>query len=115
MTASLAGCTGLSSGGENSRLDLTVQNDGSDSMTIQLEVVDDEGTTYRDESIQIDGGATRTFEIGVGTDGNCEATISGENFQSQLSWNADGCAHYEGTIRLTSTSVETSSTCAQSR
>lgn len=62
---------------ENSSLDLTVQNERRDPVTVQFVVVDDEGTTYQDMPDQIDSGVARAFDVPVGTDGRHEVTGSG--------------------------------------
>ena len=66
---SLAGCTGLFGTEQSSRLDLTVQNSRADPITVQVEVVDAEGTTYENESDQVDSGTARAFEVIGGTEG----------------------------------------------
>lgn len=55
---------------------------------VQIEVVDTEGTTYEDESDQIDSAVARVFGIIVGSEGHHEVTVSGDDFQGQLAWNA---------------------------
>lgn len=114
-TASLAGCTGLFDSEENSRLDLTVQNERAGPVTVQVVVVDDEGTTYEDESYQIDSGVARAFEVPVGTDGRHEVTVSGEDWQGQLAWNADTCVRFDGTVSVTGERVEVAGECVQQR
>jgi hypothetical protein len=114
-TASLAGCSLPGSGEENGQLDLTVQNERAAPVTVQVEVVDDEGTTYEDESDQIDSGVARTFEVTVGTEGRHEVTVSGEDWRGQLAWNAGTCARFGGTVRVTDGSVEVASECTDVR
>lgn len=114
-TVSLAGCTGLFDSDQSSRLDLTVQNERADPVTVQVVVVDDDGTTYEDESDQIDSGVARAFEVAVGTAGRHEVTVSGDDFQGQLAWNADTCALFDGTIRVTDESVEVAGECIDQR
>lgn len=114
-TASLAGCTGLFDSEENSNLDLTVQNERTDPVTVQVVVVDDEGTMYEDESDQIDSGVARAFKVPVGTDGRHEVTVSGEDWQGRLAWNADTCVLFDGTVRVTAESVEVAGECVQQR
>lgn len=114
-TVSLAGCTGLFEREESSRLSLTVQNERAEPVTVQIDVVDAEGTTYEDESDQIDSGVARAFEVNVGTNGRHEATVSGDDWQGQLAWNADTCALFDGTVRVTGESVEVVSECVQQR
>lgn len=114
-TASLAGCTGLFDGAESSRLDLTVQNDRADPITPQVTVVDASGTTYEDETDRIDSGVARAFEVVVGTEGRHEATVTGADWRGQVAWNADQCALFDGTVRVTADSIEVASECVQSR
>lgn len=113
-TISLAGCTGGLVGQENSQLDLTVRNRGTEPVTFQLKVVDDKGTSYVDETARLEGGAVRTFQIAVGAEGRHEATVSNSTLRSQFTWNAGGCTLFEATVELTDTSVESSSECSQS-
>jgi hypothetical protein len=114
-TGSLAGCTGLFDNEESSRLDLTVQNERADPVTVQVTVVDNEGTSYGDESDQIDSGVARAFEIPVGTSGRHEMTVSCENWQGKLACYADTCALFDGTVRVTDESVEVAGECVQQR
>jgi hypothetical protein len=114
-TASLAGCTGLSGDEENSSLDLTVQNERAEPVTVQVVVVDDGGTTYEDESDQIDSGVARAFEVPVGTTGRHEVTVSGTDWEGRLAWNADTCVLFDGTVRVTDESVEVAGECVQQR
>lgn len=114
-TASLAGCTGIFDSDENGSLDLTVQNERSEPVTVQVEVVDDEGTTYEDESDQIDSGVARAFEVTVGTTGRHEVTVSGDGWRGQLAWNADTCAIFDGAVRVTDGGVEVAGECVQQR
>jgi hypothetical protein len=114
-TASLAGCSGLSGNDENSQLDLTVQNERAGPVTVQVVVVDDEGTTYADESDQIDSGVARAFQVSAGTTGRHEVTVSGDDFEGQLAWNADSCVRFDGRVRVTDELVDVASECVQSR
>ena len=113
-TASLAGCMG-SSDSEASSLALTVENERADPVTVNVVVVDDEGTTYEEASEQIDSGVARAFEVPVGTDGRHEVTVSGEDWEGILAWNADTCALFDGTVRVTDESVEVAGECVQQR
>lgn len=112
---SLAGCTGLFGDEENSRLDLTVQNDRADRITVQITVVDTEGTTYEDGSDQIGSGTSRAFEVIVGHEGRHEVTVSGDDFRGQLAWNAGVCRLFDGTIRVTDGAVEVAGECVDQR
>lgn len=114
-TASLAGCLGFAGNEEPSRLDLTVQNDRAEPVTAQVTVVSDEGTTYEDESDQIDSGVARAFEVTVGTSGRHEVTVSGEDWSGELAWNADTCALFDGTVRVTDERVEVAGECVDPR
>lgn len=112
---SLAGCTGLFDDEENSRLDLTVQNDRADPITVQVEVVDAEGTTYEDESDQIDSGVARAFEVICGSEGRHEATVSGGDFRGQLAWDAGTCQLFDGRVSVTDDLVEVAGECVNQR
>jgi len=114
-TVSLAGCSRLSGSDENSQLDLTVQNERAGPVTVQVTVVDDQGTTYADESDQIDSGVARAFQVPVGTTGRHEVTVFGDDFEGQLAWNADSCVLFDGRVRVTDELVEVASECVQSR
>ncbi|RAW46234.1 hypothetical protein DQW50_05560 [Halorubrum sp. 48-1-W] len=112
---SLAGCTGLFGDDESSRLDLTVRNDRADAITVQVDVVDDEGTTYGDESDRIDGGVARAFEVVVGPEGRHEVTVSGDDFRGQLAWNATTCRLFDGRVGVTADLVEVAGECVDQR
>ncbi|SFK83458.1 hypothetical protein SAMN04487950_1342 [Halogranum rubrum] len=114
-TVSVAGCTGLFDGEERSNLDLTVQNERAQPVTVQVVVVDDEGTTYEDESDQIDSGVARAFEVPVGTDGRHEVTVSGEDWTGKLAWDATTCRLFDGQIRVTDDLVEVAGECVDQR
>jgi hypothetical protein len=114
-TASLAGCSGRSGNDENSQLDLTVQNERTGPVTVRVTVVDEQGATYTDESDRIDSGVARTFQVPVGTTGRHEVTVSGDDFEGQLAWNADSCVLFDGRVRVTDELVEVASECVQSR
>ncbi|WP_136715946.1 hypothetical protein [Halorientalis salina] len=112
---SLAGCSVLSGRTERGQLDLTVQNERADPVSVLVEVVDDEGTTYEEESDRIESSVARTFEVTVGTDGRHEVTVTGDDWQGQLGWNAGTCALFDGTVRVTDGSVEVASECVDTR
>lgn len=114
-TPLLAGCTGLFATEQNSRLDLTVQNDRADPITVQIEVIDTDGTTYEDDSARIDSGVARAFEIGVGREARHEVTVSGDDFRRQLGWNADTCRLFDGQARVTDELVRVAGECATPR
>lgn len=114
-TVSLAGCTTWSGGDENSQLDLTVQNERSGPVTVDVTVVDEDGTTYEELSDQVDSGVARAFDVTGGTGGRHEVTVSGDDWQGQLAWNATTCALFEGTVRVTDGSVEVASECVNQR
>lgn len=111
-----AGCARLSGDGEDQgRLDLTVQNDRDEPLTARVTVVDDDGTTYADESDRLESGVARTFEVVVATAGRHEATVVGEDWRGQLAWNADTCALFGGVVRVTDDSVEVAGECVDPR
>ena len=112
-TASLTGCTGFVGDEEHGDLDLTVQNDRDGPVSVDVEVVDDEGTTYEEASDQINSGVARSFQVTVGSAGRHEVTVSGEGWRGQLAWNVDTCALFDGTVRVTPESVEVAGECAE--
>ena len=114
-TVALAGCTGLFGERENSRLDLTVQNDRERSVTVQVDVVADDGTTYEDASDRVDSGVARAFEVVVGTAGRHVVTVTGNDFRGELAWNADTCRRFDGTVRVTDEAVEVVGECVDPR
>ncbi|WP_281193577.1 hypothetical protein [Halorubrum sp. F4] len=112
---SLAGCTAPFGPEESSRLDLTVRNDRADPITVRVEVVDAEGTTYEDGSDRIDGGVARAFEVIGGQEGRHEVTVSGDGFRGQLAWNAATCRLFDGRVRVTDDLVEVAGECVDQR
>lgn len=111
--ASVAGCSGSFGGEQNGRLDLTVQNDRVDAITVQVEIVDAEGLNYEFEETRIGSGVAETFEVVVGTDDRHEVTVSGDDFRGELAWNVDTCSHFRGTVGVTSEGVEVASECVE--
>jgi hypothetical protein len=109
-TVPLTGCGGLGEA-EPSQLALTVQNQREQPITAQVTVLDSEGTTYEDETDQIDSNVARTFEVTVGPSGRHEGTVSGADWRGQLAWNADVCERFSGTVRVTSDAIEVASEC----
>ena len=109
----VAGCSGSFGGEQRGRLDLTVRNDRADAVTVQLEVVDDEGLNYAFEETQIDAGVSEAFAVTVGADGRHEATVSGDDWRGQVAWSVDSCREFRGTVRVTEEVVAVSSECAQ--
>ncbi|WP_254838606.1 hypothetical protein [Natronomonas marina] len=112
---SVAGCTGLFGSEQRSRLDLTVQNEGTEPIIVRVVVVDDDGTTYEDTSDRVEGGVARAFEVVGGTDGRHEATVTGDDWEGQVAWDAGTCALFDGRVRLTDGSVEVASECVDFR
>lgn len=113
-TVPLAGCGGFGDE-EPSKLDLTVQNQRQQPITTQVTVVDSEGTTYEDDTDQIDTDVARTFEVTVGTSGRHEVTVSGADWRGQLAWNADTCGLFSATVRVTSDAIEVAGECDNPR
>lgn len=111
LVGSVAGCAGLSGDDTEGRLDLTVQNGGDEPVTARVNVVNEEGETFEDESDRIDGGVARSFDVTVGTGGRHEVTVTGDDWRGSLAWNVDTCAVYSGTVRVTSGSVEVAGEC----
>ncbi|ELZ34538.1 hypothetical protein C474_02496 [Halogeometricum pallidum JCM 14848] len=114
-TGSLAGCTGRFGNEENSRLDLTVRNDRTDPVTVQVVVVGADGTTYTEESDTLEPGVSRAFEAVVGREGRREVTVSGDDFSGQLAWDAGTCRLFDGTVRVTDEAVEVAGECVDQR
>jgi hypothetical protein len=115
LAASVAGCTGSFDSETNSRLDLTVQNERADAITVRVTVVDDEGSTHASEDARIESGVARAFEVAAGRNGRHEATVAGDDWRGQLAWNADTCLRFDGTVRVTAESVEVASECTELR
>lgn len=113
--ASVPGCTGLFGEPENSHLDLTVRNERADPVTVQVDVVADDGTTYEDTSDQVDSGVARAFEVVVGTAGRHVVTVTGDDFRGELAWNADTCRLFDGTVGVTPDGVDVVGECADPR
>jgi len=112
---SVAGCSGSFGGEQTGQLDLTVQNDRADDITVQVEVVDAEGLNYEFEETRIENGVAEMFDVTVGTDDCHEATVSGDGFRGQLAWTVDSCLRFRGTIRVTAESVEVAGECTDQR
>lgn len=109
-----AGCVGFGGSDANrSNLDLTVQNDRADPVSFQLTVRDSDGTVLANESDRVDSGVGRAFDFTVGTSGRHEVTVAGDDWRGQLAWNADTCAHFDATVRITDESVEVAGECLQ--
>ena len=114
-TTALAGCTGLFESDEHSRLELTVRNDREEPITVEINVVDSEGTTYEERSEQIDSGVVQAVTVRVGTTGRHEVTVTGDGFGGQLAWNAETCAVYEGTVSVNDQQVSVAGECLTQR
>lgn len=110
-TTSLAGCLTSSGDSGNSQPDLTVRNDRSGPVTVDVTVVDEGGTTYKEESNRIGSGVARAFEVTGDTECRHEVTVSGDNWRGQLAWNAGNCAPFKRTVRVTGDSVEVAGKC----
>jgi hypothetical protein len=109
-----AGCLGGGSDGDaQSRLELTVQNDGTAPVSLQLTVTEADGTVLVDESERLDSGVGRAFDFTVGTTGRHEVTVAGEDWTGQLAWNADACARYDATVRVTADGVDVAGECLE--
>lgn len=109
-----AGCLGVGTDGDSqSRLDLTVQNDGTQPVSFQLTVTDADETILVNESERLDSNVGRSFDFTVGTTGRHEVTVAGEDWTGQVAWNADSCARYDATIRVSDDSVEVAGECLE--
>lgn len=106
-----AGCTGVDPDTDQSRLDLTVQNEQTQAITFQLTVTDGDGVALTNESAQLARGIGQTFDFTVGTSGRHEATVIGDEWQATVGWNADSCARYEGRVRITNEGVTVAGEC----
>lgn len=109
-----AGCLGFVGDGEQrSRLDLTVQNEGSGPVDVQVTLAQDDGTELANESDCVDAGVARAFDFTVGTSGRHEVTVAGEDWRGPLAWNADACARYDATVRVSEGNVTVSGDCLE--
>lgn len=113
-TASLAGCS-FSRESKSGRLDLTVQNERDQPVTARVTVTDDEDTTFERESYRVDAGVSQSVQVTVGETGRHEVTVSGDDWSGALAWNADTCARFDATVRVTPESVEVEGECVQPR
>ncbi|WP_459808407.1 hypothetical protein [Halopiger thermotolerans] len=114
-TGSLAGCTELYGSEENGRLDLTVQNERPEPVTVQVVVAGEDGTTYEEESDRLENSVSRAFEVIVGRDGRHEVTVSGDDFRGELAWNAGTCRLFDGSVRVTDEAVAVAGECVDQR
>jgi hypothetical protein len=114
-TAPLAGCGRLTDSDDDSRLDLTVHNERAAPITVRVEVVDEAGTAYADESDRIESGVAREFGVAVGAAGRHEVTVAGSDWQGTLAWDADTCALFEGRVGVTDEGIEVAGECVQRR
>lgn len=114
-TGSVAGCTGVFGSEENGRLDLTVQNERPDPVTVRVVVVGEDGTTYEEESDRLETDVSRAFDVVVGREGRHEVTVSGDDFRGQLAWNAGTCRRFDGTVRVSDEVVEVAGECVDQR
>ena len=109
-----AGCLGVGNGDDSqSRLDLTVQNDGPQPVSFQLTVTDADGITLVNESERIGGRVGQSYAFTVGTSGRHEVIVIGKDWAGQVAWNADTCARYDATVRVTDESVEVAGECLE--
>ena len=109
-----AGCLGVGNGDDSqSRLDLTVQNDGPQPVSFQLTVTDADGITLVNESERLGGSVGQSYDFTVGTSGRHEVTVTGADWAGQVAWNADTCARYDATLRVTDDSVEVAGECLE--
>jgi hypothetical protein len=109
----VAGCSGSFGGERRGRLDLVVQNDRAEPVTVQVAVVDAEGLNYAFEETRIDAGVSEVFEVTVGAHDRHEATVSGGDWRGRLAWTVDSCRRFRGTVRVTEETVEVVSECVQ--
>ena len=110
-----AGCTEELENEENGRLDLTIRNEHSEPIAVDVTIVDAEGTTRVDLSDRIEGGTVQSFEFVVGTGGRHEVIVSGDEWRSQQAWDVDTCALYEGVVTVAPDRIDTRGECAGQR
>lgn len=109
-----AGCLGGGNGDDSqSRLDLTVQNDRQQPVSVQLTVTDADGITLVNESERLGGRVGQSYDFTVGTSGRHEVIVTGADWAGQVTWNADTCARYDATVRVTDESVEVAGECLE--
>ncbi|WP_206043438.1 hypothetical protein [Haloarcula rubripromontorii] len=109
-----AGCAGLGDVTDTrSRLDLTVQNDGSEAISFQIVVTDADGAVIANESDRLAGSVGQSYVFTVDTTGRHEVRVAGADWRGQIAWNANACANYEGTIRVTADEVAVAGECVQ--
>lgn len=109
-----AGCLGAGTGGDSqSRLNLTVQNDGTQPVSFRVTLTEADGTVLVNESERLNGSVGRSFDFTVGTTGRHEVTVAGEDWGGGVAWDADTCARYDATIRVSNESVEVIGECLE--
>ncbi|MDZ5812451.1 hypothetical protein U4E84_13960 [Halorubrum sp. AD140] len=113
-TGSVAGCLGLGEP-DSGRLDLTVRNDGDEAIDVDVVVEGDDGTTYAEESDRVDAGVARAFEVVGGETGRHEVTVTGDDWEGRLAWDAGICATYDGTVAVDAGNVEVAGECVDRR
>lgn len=95
----ISGCLGLGEA-EPGRLDLTVRNDGDAPVDVEVVVRGDDETIYTERSERVDVGVARAFEATVGGTGRHEVTVTGDDWEGRLAWDASVCGLFEGTVAV---------------
>jgi len=115
-TLPLVGCATFDGGNDgSSELDLTVQNDRSGPVDVDVTVTDEDGTTYESTSDRVDAGVARAFQVTVGASGRHEAVVEGEDWEGRVAWQADKCSLFDGRVRVGPGTVDVATECVQQR
>lgn len=112
-----AGCAALPGGSDTveSRLELTVHNQRSQPISVQVTVRGPDGAVAATESDRLDPNVGQAFDFTVTKPGLYELTVAGDDWRGQLTWNAQTCAHFDATVRVTPASVEVAGQCVDQR
>lgn len=116
MLAFSVGCVGFGGDADSrSTVDLTVQNDRTQSVSFLLTVTDGDDGVIVNESERLDSGVGRTFDFTVGAPGRHEATVAADDARGQVARNADICGHFDATIRISDERIEVAGECLEQR
>ncbi|GAB7008486.1 hypothetical protein [Halorubrum trueperi] len=110
----VAGCLGLDDG-DPGRIDLTVRNDGDEPIDADVVVRGDDGTTYAEETDQIEPGVARSVEATVGATGRHEVVVTGDDWEGRLAWDAAVCGLFDGTVTVDAGNVSVAGECVDPR
>lgn len=98
---------------ESEHADLTIQNDGPDPVTFQLTAADRDGATQANGSERLDSGVGQALSVTVGTTGRHEVTVAGQDWRERLARNADTCARFDGSVRVSDAVVPVAGECLE--